>query len=114
MHFIWILIVMASYLSDDEEYSSLVLTQQSNEINVMDISSEEDDGKTNFELLLESARELTTSQVSNFDDKIFEMDDNSEHSENDGSQPSSPVFVASSMAGNLQQIEVCLMFLRYM
>ena len=113
MHFIWIIIVMASYLSDDEEYSSLVLTQESREINVMDISSEEDEGKSNFELLLESARELTSSQVSNFDGKIFEMDDNTEQSENDESEPSSPVFVASSMAGNLQQIEVCLMFLRY-
>ena len=107
MHLIWILIAMASYLSDDDEYSIGVLTQESKEINVMDISSEEESEKTNFELLIENARQLSGSQVSNFDDKIFGMVDDSQLSDGNKSEPSSPVFVPSSRPLNLSQIEVC-------
>ena len=114
MYFVFILIIMASYISDDEEYSSLCLTQESREINIMDISSEDDGDKTNFELLLESARELSTSQISNFDDKIFGMEDNSQLSVGNESTPSSPIFVPSSRPAKMEEIEVCNMSLPYL
>ena len=107
MYFIWILIAMASYLSDEDEYSIGIMTQESKEINVMDISSEEESEKTNFELLMENARQLSGSQISNFDDKIFGMVDDSTLSDGNKSEPSSPVFVPSSRPLNLSQIEVC-------
>ena len=111
MYFVFILIIMASYISDDEEYSSLCLTQESREINIMDISSEDDGDKTNFDLLLDSARELSTSQISNFDDKIFGMEDNTQLSVGNESTPSSPIFVASSRPLKMEEIEVCNMSL---
>ena len=72
LHFL--LLVMAWY---DDDYLLAGLTQESHESEIQSISSDNEpvDPESNFRLLLEGARALSTSklQISNFDDKIFQL-----------------------------------------
>ena len=61
----------------DDNYSLAGLTQESHESDIQCISSDDEplDPESNFRLLLEGVRALsmTKSQISNFEDKIFQL-----------------------------------------
>ena len=67
MYFLCVLLVMALFY--DNDYSLTGLTQEGHEVEIQDISSD-DEPESNFRLLLEGARALSTSfyiQVSNIE-----------------------------------------------
>ena len=101
-----LIMAMAGYDSDDN-LSLAGLTQESREIDVTTISSDDEsfDPDANYRLLLEEARKISTSfsQVSNFDDHIFAMSHGSASSQTQSdSLGNFPKSVASSMVSNLK------------
>ena len=97
------IMAMASYDSDDN-LSLAGLTQETREIDVTTISSDDEsfDPDANYRLLLEACKISTSfSQVSNFDDHIFAMSHGSATSETQsGSLENFSNSVASSMVSN--------------
>ena len=105
-----LIMAMASYDSDDN-LSLAGLTQETREIDVTTISSDDEsfDPDANYRLLLEEARKISTnfSQVSNFDDHIFAMSYGSAASQTQSdSLGNFPNSVASSMVSNLKYFYV--------
>ena len=101
-----LIMAMASYDSDDN-LSLAGLTQESHEIDVTTISSDDEsfDPDANYRLLLEEAHKISTSfsQVSNFNDHIFAMSHRSASSQTQSdSLGNFPKSVASSMVSNLK------------
>ena len=96
---------MAGFDSDDN-MSLAGLTQETREVDVTTISSDEEpvDPDVNYRLLLQEAGKISRnfSQVSHFDDKVFGMSHGSRSNESqmEFSQESSNA-VASSMVCNL-------------
>ena len=101
---------MAGYDSDDN-LSLVGLTQETREIDVTTISSDDEsfDPDANYRLFLEEARKISTSfsQVSNFDDHIFAMSHGSDASQTQSDLVGNfPNAVASSMVSNLKYFYV--------
>ena len=75
MYFFCVLFVMASFYDDDHSLAGL--TQEGHEVEIQDISSDDEpiDAESNFRLILEDAKALSSSetQISNFDDKIIHL-----------------------------------------
>ena len=71
-----LLVVMASWF-DNEDFSLAGLTQESHDVDIEVISSDEEpiDPEVNFKLLLKGTKALSNniSQISNFDDKILQL-----------------------------------------
>ena len=105
-----LIMAMAGYDSDDN-LSLAGLTQESREIDVTTISSDDEsfDPDANYRLLLEEACKISTSfsQVSNFDDHIFAMSHRfaSLQTQSD-SLRNFPKTMASSMVSNLKYFYV--------
>ena len=98
-----LIMAIASYDSDDNP-SLTGLTQETREIDVTTITSDDEsfDPDANYRLLLEEARK-SFSQVSNFDDHIFTMSHGSAASQTQSdSLGNFPNLVASSMVSNLK------------
>ena len=105
-----LIMAMAGYDSDDD-LSLAGLTQESHEIDVTTISSDNEsfDPDANYRLLLEEARKISTSfsQVSNFDDHIFAMSHGSATSQTQSDSVGNfPKLMASSMVSNLKYFYV--------
>ena len=122
MYFFSVCFILVAMAWFDDDYSLAGLTQEGHEIMIQTISSDEDeavDAESNFRLLLEGARALSTneSQISNFDDKIFQLSHGeSVASVSQGlSQLRRPQMssnsMTSSMAGEESDVEVGLSFL---
>ena len=95
--------LMASWYDDD--YSLAGLTQGSHENDIQSISSDDEpiDPESNFRLLLEGAKALSNniSQISNFDDKVFQLS----HGESvelvsQGGDVTSSGYISNSMASS--------------
>ena len=104
------IMAMAGYDSDDN-LSVAGLTQETREIDVTTISSDDEsfDPDANYRLLLEEASKISTSfsQVSNFDDHIFAMSHGSAASQTQSdSLGNFPNSLASSMVSNLKYFYV--------
>ena len=105
-----LIMVMAGYDSDDN-LSLAGLTQETREIDVTTISSDDEpfNPDANYRMLLEEARKISSnfSQVSNFDDHIFAMSHRSTASPSQsGFVEQSSNSVASSMVSNLEYFYV--------
>ena len=75
--YFWRLLVLAimEYESDDD-FSLAGLTQESHEIQIENVSDEENDERSNFSLLLDLARELAsggTTEVAHFDNHLHDI-----------------------------------------
>ena len=111
-----LVMAMAGFDSDDN-MSLAGLTQETHDVDVTTISSDEEpfDADENYRLLIEEARKISSnfSQVSHFDDKIFGLShgSRSDASELEFSQQLSNA-MTSSMVGNLKVFCACLVFFR--
>ena len=104
-----LIMAMAGYDSDDN-LSLAGLTQESREIDVTTISSDDEsfDPDANYRLLLEAHKiSMSFSQVSNFNDHIFAMSHGSASSQTQSdSLQNFPKSVASSVVSNLKYFYV--------
>ena len=109
-----VVMAMAGFDSDDN-MSLAGLTQESRDVDVTTISSDDEqfDPDTNYRLLIEEACKMSRnfSQVSHFDDKVFSLShgSRSNESEMEFSQQSSNA-MASSMVCNLMLFCVGLVY----
>ena len=118
MYFLCVVLVMVSFYDDD--YSLAGLTQEGHEVEIQDISSDDEplDPESNFRLLLEGARALSSSesQISNFNDKIFQFShgdsvDMVSHSLSQIKRPQNASLMASLMASQESDVHVSFSFL---
>ena len=105
-----LIMAMAGYNSDDN-LSLAGLTQETREIDVTTISSDDEsfNPDANYRMLLEKAHKISTSfsQVSNFDDHIFTMSHGSAASQTQSDSVGNfSNSVASSMVSNLKYFYV--------
>ena len=73
MYFFWLLIVM-SFLESDDDFSLVGLMQESWEVDITSFTSDEEDHdrRSNFQMLLDAAKELGGNNNSKYDDRDFE------------------------------------------
>ena len=119
MH-LWILCLAMAAWFEDDNFSLAGLTQESHDVDIETISSDDEpvDPEVNFRLLLEGERALSNnvSQVSNFDDKIFQLShgSNTQNDRLEDRNDSSGYFsnsMASSTLTSVMDIDVSLKFL---
>ena len=117
MYFFTLLLIMATWF-DNEDFSLAGLTQESHEVDIETISSDEEsvDSERNFRLLLEGAKALSNnvSQISNFDDKIFQLSygDTSCSEVEISNFGESSISMASSMPSSGSNLHVSFSFFR--
>ena len=76
MYFWWLLVLVIMEYESDNDFSLAGLTQESCEIQIENVSDEENDERSNFSLLLDSARELAsggTTEVAHFDNHLHDI-----------------------------------------
>ena len=76
MYFWWLLVLAVMEYESDDEFSLAGLTQESCEIQIENVSDGENDERSNFSLLLDSARELAgggTTEVAHFDNHLHDI-----------------------------------------